>query len=254
VAGDGLPLSVLDSPRFRRLIAVLDRRFSPPGSKAVKSHLSGVFTDLVTNSRQEMVREHFSVNVDTWTSGATESYVGVTAQYITRDWNMATTSLGLRAIPNLSAASIAEGVEAALDGLRPFAVTTDNGANVCAAVDLLAQERHVRCVAHTLQLVLEPALENEGVSALLQHARAVVSHIRHSPTVSTHLASTCRANGLSKTKLIGDVPTRWDSSYYMLQRLHDLGGPVAQVLLQPRSAAPTRPHATMQCVGSTLQE
>ncbi len=145
VAGDGLPLSVVESPRFRRLINTLDPRFSVPDRKFVKNHMQQVFGELTATARHTIESESVSVAVDTWTSAAMENYIGVTGQFINSEWALTKVHLGLRAISDGTAASIAEAASGALCGLRPFAIVTDNGQNVCASIQRMPSSVPTHC-------------------------------------------------------------------------------------------------------------
>lgn len=69
-----------------------------------------------------------------------------------------------------------------------------------------------RCVAHTLQLAVEDAIEKDNISELLTRARSLVKKLR-TPTNSGILV----AIGRKKPAL--DCPTRWHSMYDMILSL-----------------------------------
>ena len=125
---------------------------------------------------------------------------------------------------------------------RVFACIHDNAANINLAGNMIngTEERpnafNIGCAAHSLNLCIEDAMK-KGVDNLFEKtvaaARKLVGHFK---------MSTLATNGLrTKVKemlapehhgkgLIQDVSTRWNSTFYMLERLLLLRWPVVAVL------------------------
>ena len=73
----------------------------------------------------------------------------------------------------------------------------------------------MKCAAHTLQLAVKDAMTQCNCRELVQAARRV-SVAARTPTINnTLLKNNCK-------KAILDVPTRWGSSYEMVERLLEL--------------------------------
>ncbi|XP_064475529.1 zinc finger BED domain-containing protein 4-like [Ornithodoros turicata] len=133
-----------------------------------------------------------------------------------------------------------------------YSITTDNGANLVKSVKMLTEEteaqsdsddesntqpehedvndssfnidsteswpvvlKGVRCAAHTLQLAVDDAMKKASVKGTIARAREVCKKLR-CPTVMMMIKK------LRLRKPILDCPTRWLSTYDMLQRLMDL--------------------------------
>ena len=79
---------------------------------------------------------------------------------------------------------------------------------------------NIPCLAHTLQLVIDDGvLAQPCVVNLLAAGRRLVGHFKRS-NVNLHALSHIQERlGLKKHRLIQDEPTRWNTSYYMLERL-----------------------------------
>ncbi|KAL2102072.1 hypothetical protein ACEWY4_003833 [Coilia grayii] len=75
--------------------------------------------------------------------------------------------------------------------------------------------RSVRCSAHTLQLAVDDALKDNGVSNVIGKARRVAKKLR-TPNVVAVLKR------LGHKRAIVDCPTRWHSTHDMLDRLCEL--------------------------------
>ena len=95
----------------------------------------------------------------------------------------------------------------------------DNAANYVAGLRD-ANIPNFGCLAHMLQLIInDGVLVQRSVQELLGVARKLVGHYKHS-NVSFQVLKQMQAQlGLPQQSLIQDEPTRWNSSFYMLQQL-----------------------------------
>lgn len=120
------------------------------------------------------------------------------------------------------------------------AVVTDNGANmVKAVVDLYGKNKHLPCFAHTLNLVAnKPFDEKDGlddIKDLLNSIKQIVKHFKHSVQASDELRK-AQDNMQTPLRLIQSVCTRWNSTYYQLERFIKLSDKVAPILLKNSKA------------------
>ncbi len=98
-------------------------------------------------------------------------------------------------------------------------VVSDNAANMVKA---LTEYGHIRCMSHTLHLVVIKALEKDRVvTSLLSKARSISGHVHRSSKASNRLHELQTQLNLPQHTLITDVKTRWNYTFYMLQRLVD---------------------------------
>ena len=98
-------------------------------------------------------------------------------------------------------------------------VVRDNAANYVAGLRD-AQIPSFGCLAHTLQLVIhDGVLVQRGVQDLLGTGRKIVGHYKHSNVAFHTLKRVQTQLGIKQHCLIQDQATRWNSSYYMLERL-----------------------------------
>uniref|UniRef100_A0A8C5QL81 BED-type domain-containing protein n=1 Tax=Leptobrachium leishanense TaxID=445787 RepID=A0A8C5QL81_9ANUR len=99
-------------------------------------------------------------------------------------------------------------------------IVCDNGSNLLSALRK-GKLTHVPCLAHVLNLVVQRFLTKyPGLPELLIQARKVCSHLRWSFPASIRLAEIQREFHLPTNRLMCDMPTRWNSTLAMLQRLH----------------------------------
>ncbi|KAK7149159.1 hypothetical protein R3I94_008690 [Phoxinus phoxinus] len=111
-----------------------------------------------------------------------------------------------------------------------MAVVTDNGANMVAAVHK-AGWRHYPCFAHTLNLVVKDSLKAvPEVVQILGKCSTIVSFFHHSTKATEKLRAVQQQMKIAEHKLIQSVETRWNSVFYMLDRLHEQHEVVTTVL------------------------
>lgn len=104
---------------------------------------------------------------------------------------------------------------------RVHVVISDNARSVQSGLDKAAIP-HVGCISHSIQLSIKKGLDAQRV---VIDATAVCRNVvTHFALAKTRLKEIQRGlPGDIKPKLpIQDVPTRWNSTYYMLQRMLEL--------------------------------
>ena len=114
-----------------------------------------------------------------------------------------------------------------------IAATTDNGSNIVCALEHL-EWNNIRCFSHTLQLAVLKAVDVPHVSRALARCRNLVSHFNRS-VKSTNLFKKKRVDLKHKSLcLIQEVATRWNSSYYMAERILSQQQPICATLIELR--------------------
>ena len=114
-----------------------------------------------------------------------------------------------------------------------IAATTDNGSNIVYGLEHLGWN-NIRCFAHTLQLAVLKAVGVSDVSRALARCRNLISHFNRSAK-STNLLKKKQINLKHKSLcLIQEVATRWNSSYYMTERILNQQQPICATLMELR--------------------
>jgi len=104
----------------------------------------------------------------------------------------------------------------------------DNGSSMVAAA-CLSGLTDLGCYIHTMQLVVNAALRptvQRAVGDIIATGRSIVGHFRHSSKATERLQQiqaslNTEASPYPQHRLIQDVQTRWNSTFYMLQRLRE---------------------------------
>uniref|UniRef100_A0A673G4Z9 BED-type domain-containing protein n=1 Tax=Sinocyclocheilus rhinocerous TaxID=307959 RepID=A0A673G4Z9_9TELE len=110
-------------------------------------------------------------------------------------------------------------------------ITTDNATNNKKAFE---DYTWIPCFGHNLHLAVNKALEINRVSAVLSRLRKTISAFTRSPKLSRQLAKKQTDLSSPDHKLIHDEPTRWNSSYDMVERSLEQQQVVCAVLAEDR--------------------
>ena len=239
IAKDMQPIDTVNDTGFRNMISVFEPRYTPPDRKTIATHYLPQKFDTEKKRIMELVASarYFAITTDLWTSRAKHAYTGLTIDYITEEYSLQSHLLATKEFPDSHTAdNIAEELEAILgewklpvDGL--CAATTDNGSNIVLATEVLGWPR-MPCFSHTLQLAVERAVSLPEVSKALARCRRLVSHFNHSSKSTYLLKQKQKDLHHSQHSLIQDVATRWNSAFYMVQRVLEQQQPLCATLLE----------------------
>eukprot|EP00102_Acyrthosiphon_pisum_P022673 XP_016659883.1 PREDICTED: zinc finger BED domain-containing protein 4-like [Acyrthosiphon pisum] len=172
---------------------------------------------------------------DIWTDIQTRSYLGITVHFA----NTSTFTLksGILGVYDLSERHTSDYIavklkEACFEWEIPMksvtAVITDGAANMTKSIELAFGRNHqIPCFAHTINLIAERSLSNVAeLTKLISNVKSIVTWFKHSVVGSDDLRKLTGGDG----KLIQEVSTRWNSTFYMLQRFISLRPFVNEIL------------------------
>ncbi|CAH1106827.1 unnamed protein product [Psylliodes chrysocephalus] len=171
-----------------------------------------------------------------WTSLATESYLTVTSHYIDYAWCLKSAVLSTKPLNEIS--HTAENLSKALNEIfiewqidnKIVCIVTDNAANMIKTCSLL-QNRHMPCFAHLINLVVQDSLP--CVENVLKKVKSTVTYFKSSYVAMETFKKEQNTNeGSAPLKLLQEAPTRWNSSFYMIQRINQTSEALNRALLQ----------------------
>ncbi|XP_070138891.1 E3 SUMO-protein ligase ZBED1-like [Drosophila bipectinata] len=245
IAKDVQPFSVVTDPGFIYLVKTLDPMYKLPS----KTHMRNV----TLKSEYEALRiklqdvlnqvEHVGITTDCWTSKANEGYITVTVHFISSKFDLQSAVLSTDKLitpTSHSADTIAASLKSVLtewDLLRKVTtIVTDNDASMVKACRNL-ELKHLPCFAHTINLLVQEVLKLPMVSPSISKCKRIVSFFKSSTIAYEKFK---QAQGSKKAySLVQEVPTRWNSALYMVQRILATNDHISTVLLvTPKAPQP----------------
>ncbi|CAG9839181.1 unnamed protein product [Diabrotica balteata] len=173
---------------------------------------------LITNSKK------ICVTTDCWTSSNMESYMGITVHYLDDDFKFISLLLDCSNLPvqhtsiNLAKELKRVFVEWKVEN-KILMVVSDNAANIKCAIKNDIKMKHFGCFAHTINLIVNDGLKDGEIIKILNKIKNTVSHFKKSSTATAKLLDYQKNQGIGNPlKLLQDVSTRWNSTFYMLER------------------------------------
>lgn len=220
------PFSIVQDRGFLQLLEGLEPSYQLPSRNTFANSLleqrynKGVVILQLILKQSEWV----TITTDKWTSSANESYTSVTAHFITKNWELKSCLLDcFNTTESHTAQNIANEIKTICNkwniAEKVHCVVTDNAANVVAAVKL-TNWVHLPCFAHTLNLIVQQGIQI--INDIRVKVKTIVEFFHRSTQANTKLltAQTRINPDISvPLKLKNDVPTRWNSTYYMFQRI-----------------------------------
>ncbi|XP_057740345.1 zinc finger BED domain-containing protein RICESLEEPER 2-like [Arachis stenosperma] len=172
------------------------------------------------------------LTTDCWTSVQNLNYMCLTAHYIDHDWKLQKRVINFCLVKNHKGETIGRKIEICLLGWgisRVFTITVDNASSNDTAISYLRtrmedwnlhplkrEHLHVRCCAHILNLVVNDGLKemHESISKI----RNAIRYVRASPSHMNRFKIFIKeARIQDKCTVQLDVPTRWNSTYTMVE-------------------------------------
>ncbi|KAJ7992907.1 hypothetical protein DPEC_G00266940 [Dallia pectoralis] len=176
-----------------------------------------------------------------------DTYMAITVQFITQSWEMEGWCLGCSALySDHTADTLKEALEEiitdswGLDMANLTGITTDNASNNRKA---FSEYTWIPCFGHNLHLAVNKAIDIDRVASCLSRLRKTVSGFR-SNKMSRLLKDKQKSLNLPQHALTHDEPTRWGSTYDMVERFCEQQQAVSAVLAEDRKKWHLMPRDT----------
>lgn len=101
-----------------------------------------------------------------------------------------------------------------------FLAISDNAANIQKAIKEELGWKHFGCYAHTINLIVKDGLKI--VDPIIIKLRTLIGHFKRSNTAMVKLENIQKQAGNKPLKPLQDVVTRWNSTFYMIERVLEL--------------------------------
>jgi hypothetical protein len=178
--------------------------------------------------------DRVNITTDMWTSSQRVSYMVVTCHFVDCNWQLQKRILNFCNVPPPhSGVVIADALRDTFNdwGImrKVFTITVDNASANGSAIEILRDDFrlkgillpvggllfHVRCCAHITNLLVQAGLSEIG--DIIDSVRQGIKYIVASERRLKVFSEIARGLDLGCKKLILDVPTRWNSTYLMLE-------------------------------------
>ncbi|KAG6651897.1 hypothetical protein CIPAW_06G145100 [Carya illinoinensis] len=231
---DELPFRFVEGEGFKKfMLTVCPKWVTIPSRVTVAKDCFSVYTREKNKLRSALQGQRISLTTDTWTSVQNLNYMCLTAHFIDDDWNLHKRILSFCLVENHKGDTLGKAIEMCLhDWGRPkyLAITLDNASSNNGAVSYLKKKTkyrkdtileheflHVRCCAHILNLIVCEGLREFDES--IAKVRGVVKYVKSSPQRWSMFGKCIQLEEITcKSDICLDVPTRWNSTYLMLER------------------------------------
>lgn len=242
------PFNCVEDPSFRALTTLLSQGKHPiiKSGTTIKKRLEAEYNSKYQEIREVMgsLKSKVSFTLDGWTSPNNYGLTSITAHYITPDWKLKNNLLALREIELSIGFNIGKLFAEVLDEFnidpsKIIGVTLDNASNNDTFIESCNglfrvnhfETRRVRCFAHILNLsckeILEKLIPKQKVqnpksdteitdNSSVGRLRALVKFIRSSPKRNSKFIKLQPKN--NRYSILLDCPTRWNSTFEMIER------------------------------------
>ncbi|XP_062852522.1 zinc finger BED domain-containing protein 4 [Trichomycterus rosablanca] len=237
LALDLQPSTLVENDGLTRLLEYLQPQYCLPSSS--------YFTSTAIPEMYESVKEvvlmhlkeaeggivHFTASI--WVSSQTREYLTLTAHWVTFESHVrpqgqdfhCSALLGVSPIDcDYNMVSIQKQLEYLWDtwivssGLKIGFTVTDNQ----AIGNVLEDSTHalMHCFGHNIDVIVTEAIKSQRmVQNLLSIGRKICERVHRSEKAKEKLAELQKAYNLPENQLIQDIPSKWRTSYFMLERL-----------------------------------
>ncbi|XP_028787200.1 zinc finger BED domain-containing protein RICESLEEPER 1-like [Neltuma alba] len=231
---DELPFRVLEGEGLKELLQEFEPRFQIPSRWTIARDCYQLYLEEAKRLKRYFKRSkcRVSLTTDCWTSIQNSNYMCLTAHWIDENWTLQKRILNFCVIENHKGDTIGKQIEDCLFSWgieKVFTITVDNASSNDTAIAYLKKRLkswnglicdgeflQMRCAAHILNLIVGEGLKEMNKSIeLIRHA---IKFVRSSPARLQRFKELVEKEKIdSKSLLTLDCPTRWNSTYLMLE-------------------------------------
>lgn len=234
---DNMPLSSIEKDGFNYFMKKALPMYTVPSRKTITKLISSKYDALCVQIKNKLsLVESTSLTTDIWTNTInTKSYLGMTVHFLSLcKLKLESVTLGVLELDEYhTSENIVRWLNNSLktwgiDKRKIFLVVTDNGSNIKNIVyECFGKDKHLPCFAHTLNLVVQNALnDTENIANIINKVKHIVTFYEQCVSASDELYKVC------KLKLKQSVSTQWNSVYFMLDSFINCSDFVASTIVK----------------------
>ena len=226
IALDSQPFSVVEDSGFIRFLKELEPRYTVPSRKYVTETILPRVTRGVTDEVKKELQsvEWYSFTTYIWsTEVSSDCLLSLTVHWLTKDFEKKEAVLHAQSLPGSHTGEVLSHeyhnmlAKWSIKAEQVHLIIRDNASNMVKAMRD-GNFEDLGCFDHTLQLVIRDGIFSQrAVIDSLAICHNIVSHFKRSPLAYSHLKTIQDNLQLPKHNLKLDNPTRWNSTYYMLE-------------------------------------
>lgn len=223
---DYQPFRIVEDKGFKKFVKNIPGYTLPSRKNISSAMIPALYQTALSDVKSRVSLDASSVclTTDCWTSSQTESYIGVTVHYIDKNFEPQQILLEFKGLNEThTSANLAKELKRVTDewdltNKVNFAIS-DNARNIVKAIETELGWKHYGCYAHSLNLIVSGALR--PLEELIENIKKIVAHFKRSTNATDMLLGYQLKNmtecGEPK-RLIQQVPTRWNSTFFMFRR------------------------------------
>lgn len=237
LALDLQPSTVVENVGLNRLLEYLQPQYSLPSSSyftstAIPEMYESVKQVLLTHLKEaEGGIIHFTTSV--WVTSQTQEYLTLTAHWVTFESQVVPQGQDFHCSALLGVSSIdcdynIQNIQKQLEylwdtwigssGLKIGFTVTDN--QTIESILASSHQNTMQCFVHNIDLIVNEAIKSQRmVQNLLSIARKICERVHRSTKAKEKLAELQISYQLPENQLVQDVPSKWKTSFFMLERL-----------------------------------
>lgn len=256
ICKDHQPFSIVENEGFKNLMKAVAPQYKLPSRTTLRRWLDNKYEAVSETFRKKLSTiADLTLTTDIWSDTLNmKSFIGITV-YFGIDVNLISVTLGVYELDErhtsqyISEMLLRTCEEWGINKDNVTAVVTDNAANMVKAIELaFGKKKHIPCFAHTLNLVAEGTMACSEWQNIVSKIKSIVTWFKQSCIASDELRKATPA----ETKLIQSVPTRWNSTYYMVQRFLELRTVINDIIFRHATAPPMLSGSEISIASSVL--
>lgn len=236
IATDFQPYSIVEDKGFRKLVEVLNPSYKLPTRQKIRYELMPELYQCAKTQLAKMLEniKNVALTADMWSNQNMDCFLTVTIHFFNQNILKSYVLTTCDVPTSHTGENLAEIMTNILTEWKILtkvsAIVTDNGANMVKMCDLLGI-RHMPCFAHTLNLTLEDSMKLSQVEDITNKCKAIVKFFKKSSVGwrALKLAQKERNPDSTPLKMLQEVSTRWNSTFYMMKRILQLSDVLALV-------------------------